>query len=211
LHTRLVPALLTLIVLSFLVPIVYAYVAPPHASSVEGEPRQQGDSQLRAQLAEVQSQRDQANRELDAARQQLAKISPPSPMPNPLHDEATKWRLAKNLRYLSSRTANLCEVVIVRYQESYSEHYSDDIKDLLTVVGWNYHEAFASTELPTRLSLRAVNHGESYACEEMFRQRLNNDIQPALNPPWSWASGADMKYMKECSGPCFELDVGNKE
>jgi hypothetical protein len=93
-------------------------------------------------------------------------------------------------------SVTLCR--IVRYQLPYSETYSDDIKEVLGVIEWKFHEAFATEELPRGLSLRSFESGLSRTCLDALK-RLNNDVQPAPNPPWSWIETAT-KYMAECSG-----------
>jgi len=127
--------------------------------------------------------------------------------PNPIHDEATKWRLTRNLHYFSSKLPVKCEVVIVRYQMPYSETYADDLKEVLSAIDWKFHEVFAKEELPRGLSLRSFETGKSRACLDALRQRLN-DINPAPNPSWSWIERPTV-YMTDCSDHCVEVDIGN--
>jgi hypothetical protein len=139
----------------------------------------------------------------------LVSPQPPEiPLPNPLHDDATKWRLARNLHYLLSKIPEKCEAVIVRYQGPYSETYADDLKEVLTAIDWKYHEVFAGDELPRGLTLRSFEGGLSRACLDILKQRFNNDINPAPNPSWSWIE-TPTRYMIDCTGKCIEIDIGN--
>lgn len=90
----------------------------------------------------------------------------------------------------------------------YSETFSDDIKELLSAIEWKFHEMFATEELPRGLSLRSFESGLSRACLDVLKERLNNDLQQSLNPPWAWVETAT-KYMAECSSQCVEIDIGN--
>ena len=124
---------------------------------------------LRSQLTDAQSQRDQAIRERDAANQKLASIPIAPPMPNPIHDEATKWRIASALHLISLNPgANIngpCEAVIVRYPaSSYAEDYALDIKQIFGAIEWKYSEIFAKSTLEKGLSVKAAYKGSGQPC-----------------------------------------------
>jgi hypothetical protein len=131
--------------------------------------------------------------------------------PNPIHDAATKWKIARNLHDISTNEpalSNNCEVVIVRHPLLYSEMYSNDIKEVLKVVGWKVHEALATEPLQRGLSLISFERGLSRTCLDALKQRFDNDTQPAPRVDWHWIEIAT-KHMAECAGQCVEIDIGN--
>lgn len=71
------------------------------------------------------------------------------PLPNPLHDEAAKWRVTRNIYDMSlNRNAQgykKCEIIFVRYPMPYAENYEHDLTEILRVAGWIIHpSSFAS-------------------------------------------------------------------
>ena len=78
----------------------------------------------------------------------------------------------------------------------YSETYADDLKAVLNVVDWKFHEVFATEELPRGLSLRSFETGLSRTCLDTLRERLNNDLTPAPNPSWTWIRNPDKIYAR---------------
>jgi hypothetical protein len=131
--------------------------------------------------------------------------------PNPIHDAATKWKMARNLHHLSSNKLALgdnCEIVIVRYQLPYSETYSNDLKEVLGIIGWKFHEVFSTEQLFPGLSLKSFVKGLPRTCLDALKQRFDNDAQPGSRVGWDWID-TPTKYMAECSGQCVEIDIGN--
>jgi hypothetical protein len=141
----------------------------------------------------------------------------PSPSPpkaafvNPIHDDAVKWKLARDLRILSSKINGKCDTIIVRYQGPYSEHYADDLIEVLKTVGWGIKQHFASDQLPNDLSLRTTESGISRECADALKQRLDNTAEGrtgSLHTSLTVVS-ARTPYMNTCSSECTEIDIGN--
>jgi hypothetical protein len=144
--------------------------------------------------------------------------SPPSPtfvssppIVNPIHDEGAKWRLTKNLRYLAPNINGICEIMIVRYPSPYSEVYADDLKEILTAVGWPFKEKFAQESLPRGLSLVSTESPLAKDCNKALTQRFSNDVHLPGGIDMHWLLPQEITpYMKNCSNPmdCIQIGIG---
>ena len=137
-----------------------------------------------------------------------------APAPSTLHDDATKWKIAKNLHALAMTEhgpiRGTCEVVVVRYQLPYAEKMFLELRDVFDVIGWRYHEDFATSTLPNGLSLKAVQGDISSNCMSLFKEQLSANTT-RVTPSSSFVENPrDDEHMKKCSGPCFEIDIGNE-
>jgi hypothetical protein len=132
-----------------------------------------------------------------------------------LHEDAAKWRMVKSLHALSTTEhgpiKGTCEVVVVRYQLPYAENIFLDLKDIFDVIDWKYHEAFASSTLPRGLSIKSVQGDVSSDCMSLFREQLSNNTSRVTASNSFVEKPKEDEHMKLCSGPCFEIDIGNEQ
>jgi len=192
------------------------YRLPPNASpsSVPTAPRasdEQMIASIRAQLTETQTQRDQAIQERDAANQRLTVIRAPPPMPNPLHSDAVKWKIASQLRDFMKHENQMCEAVIVRLQLPYAERYAEDLKEILDAADWKYSEKFATATLRPGLSLLSSSSGVPHSCSEYLRATMNGAAGSPIPVSQDWIKeNKPTENMRDkCSGECVEIGIGN--
>ena len=155
----------------------------------------------------------------------LLLVGPPTfgiPLPNPLHDDAAKWRVIRNLYDLSlnriARGFPNCDLIIVRYQASYAEEYDHDLKEILTTAGWAIHPSvFASGELPRGLSIKGLQGEHPRTCAEALWRSLLDDVEPKasgrrlnIKALLTWVPNEMVnEFVKKCSDTCVEVDIGN--
>lgn len=146
----------------------------------------------------------------------LRLTSPEAPIPtaqpslNPLHNDASRWRLVHGLSLDTPLIKGVCVAHIHHYQVPYSESFADDLKQVLDVVGWKTYQSVFLTKFPQGVSIR-VRDEISGRCAERLRSRLDGiriavpmietvpqEIAPT-SPDFSWY----------CPG-CFEIRIGNE-
>jgi hypothetical protein len=141
-----------------------------------------------------------------------------TPLPayvNPIHDDASKWKVAHELRRYYSLGIPECKIVIVRYQTDYDEVYAADLKDLLSTVGWPFEERFASSTLPRGMTIRAVRGGMTSRCAGLLAGTVRVFGRPAPGagqPPIDQSEIVDLAkapdYLKTCGDNCLEVSLG---
>jgi hypothetical protein len=138
----------------------------------------------------------------------------PATTPATLHDDAAKWKIAKNLHALATTehgpVKGTCEVVVVRYQLPHAEKDFLDLKEIFDLIDWKYHEAFASSTLPNGLTLKSVQGDVSSSCESLFREQLSVNTSRVTASNSFVENPKEDEHMKACSGPCFEIDIGSE-
>jgi hypothetical protein len=133
---------------------------------------------------------------------------------NPIHDDAAKWRLTKNLRHLVTRRddpVGLCEIVIVHLPTPYGETYKDDLSQVLAAVGWTLHDKLAQESPPRGLSIFSTETAKARRCREALTQRLGNDVQIVGGVGGRWLLPNEITpYMKACGNPedCIQISIG---
>jgi hypothetical protein len=183
--------------------------AMPSATSGANE---QTLSLVQAQLREVQAQRDQALREQDSTNQRLAALG--AVMPNPLHSDAVKWKLTSDLAYVSHDGGiKKCKIIINKDSTQYSETYTQDLKDILNVVNWQFDEMVSDYPLPRGMSITAVNQELAQGCAQMFSQRLSSDVKwhgapLAVQVRWAMSNNIP-SHLFSCGGGCIEIGIGD--
>jgi hypothetical protein len=141
---------------------------------------------------------------------------------NPIHTEATKWNMAKNLQWWRVATSPQhpnCQIAIVRYPETYSQDYASDFKEILDVAGWKYtrdHIVVDGT-LQNGITMRG-NHDDhlSKTCAEELDSRIQNDgrSRSGMGIYLEWPSPADLSdFIKHCPPEvgCVEVTFGNED
>lgn len=132
---------------------------------------------------------------------------------DPLRNEAAKWRIAKYLKEQTEGINGGCEAVIVRYQLPYAENYAQDLKEILHMSGWTYHEVFSTTTLPNALTTRSsFNNFDVRRCGDLLRIKLNSidgPSSPQLVAAWDYTE-KPTDYMQPCSAACVEISIGNE-
>jgi hypothetical protein len=132
-------------------------------------------------------------------------------MPNPIHSDAVKWKIARQLSDFMKRENQMCEAVIVRLQLPYAEHYAEDLKEILDAADWKYSEKFATSTLRPGLSLLSSSSGVSHSCSEYVRLTMNGAVGPPIpvSQDWTKDNKPTENMRDKCSGECVEIGIGN--
>jgi hypothetical protein len=128
---------------------------------------------------------------------------------NPLNDDAAKWQAVSRLHdMVSVQKIAMCRISIVRYQLTYAEDFSDDLKSIFKVADWPFKESFAASQVPRGLTIKTSDRQNE-------SQRCGSALQGALRNSTTWKGGTwnlNNSYFPHDStdcDDCVEINIGN--
>jgi predicted outer membrane lipoprotein len=128
---------------------------------------------------------------------------------NPLNDDVAKWQAVSRLHDMAAvQKLPKCSISIVRYQLTYAEDFSDDLKAILKIADWPYKESFAASQVPRGMTIKSSDRQNE-------SQRCGSALQGALRNSTLWKGGTwnlNMSYFPhdntDCDD-CVEINIGN--
>jgi hypothetical protein len=146
------------------------------------------------------------------------------PYVNPVHASPIKWNIVKwisgdegNIEPYSQVKLEPCHIVIVRLHDAYAEDYANDYKEIFDVIKWPVTEKLADTPLEKGVLFRPIKaEGKAVACANALSTTFSYYALGKRGGPlggnyvWGYQPGeAVPTYLKECTSPCVEVDLGN--
>jgi hypothetical protein len=135
------------------------------------------------------------------------------PYINPIHDSRVKWNMVKWI----SGDKEPCHTVLVIFPDAYAEDYANDWKEIFTVIRWPSPNTIANATIEKGISFRPIQaDARAVACAKTLNTMFSYFSVSKRGSPiggnfvYGYQTGeAVPTYLKECTSPCVEMDLGN--